>query len=217
MDQAADHQYERMHRRLARRALFVCGASLLVALVVFATATPRSATTYRGAMASTSTLAFAASDGCTRADLARPHRLDMPIPEAVAKTLLVRPAPDVEQLSPPQNDPQVSAAEAWSAALRDGFGDPSSSGSAQILLGQLYAATPAIVQPDHTSRPVYTHTLVWAVFSSHQPEPVARGSSPSVGGPPCYFESTMLYIDAATGHALVGEVFPPGAGSIASA
>lgn len=117
----------------------------------------------------------------------------MPIPEVVAANLVVHPDPDLERLSPPLSQPSVSAAKAWATAQRHGFGDPSSLGRSQILLGQLYASNPAEVR------------LVWAVYAAHQPEPG------SASGPPCMFESTMFYVDATTGQALVGEVFAPSA------
>lgn len=201
MDQVGDAQYERVHRRLALRAVAVTAACGLAALEALLHVPSGPASAYGGDLVPASTLPVTVADTCTRSDMAKPRVTDMPIPEAVASTLVVRPAPGLEQLSPPLSQPKVSAAAAWSSALRFGFGGTSPSGSAHIYLGELYEATPAVVWPDRTLHPLYDHTLVWAVLGVHQPEPAA--------GEGCMFESTMFYVDAATGRSLVGEVFPP--------
>ncbi|HET9077112.1 MAG TPA: hypothetical protein VFN68_09275 [Acidimicrobiales bacterium] len=201
-----DAQYERMHRRLARRA---AGLSLVCILVgvaaVFAVsggAGPAPGLVARLAVP----VPGSATDGCSAGDLAKPALISMPSPQVVTSPVTIRPAPDVERLSPPDTQPVVTARRAWSLMRTHKDLVPSSAGSTQVLLGDLYAATPAVVEPGRPARPVFTHTLVWAIYGRHQPEAPAAGTSDS---PPCYFESTVFYVDATTGRPLVAEVFPP--------
>ena len=203
-----DTLYETAHRRAARRALGLTVVSLAagVAAIFSVVSGPGGLPTEIIARPA-GPAPGPAVDGCTAADLAKPDLSTMPTPRVVTSPVTIRPGPDVEQLTPPDAAPAVSAARAWSVMQRERRATPTTAGSAQVLLGDLYAATPALVVPGRPAQPVYTHTLVWAIYGRHQPEPPSRRA-----GVPCYFESTVFYVDAITGRPLVAEVFPPAAG-----
>lgn len=200
-----DIQYEWMQRRAARRAAGLTVVCVVVGVVaIFAVAgrpgAPAREVIHRPPAPS------AGPDGCTATDLAKPALTAMPTPQVVTAPLTIRPAPDVERLSPPDSSPAVAATRAWGVMRGTRSVAPTTAGSAQVLLGDLYAATPAVESPGRPSRPVYTHTLVWAIYGHHQPEPPSSGAGADA---PCYFESTVFYVDAMTGRPLVAEVFPP--------
>ena len=170
---------------------------------------------------------------CTSADLNAPHVKAMPSPETVTQTMALQPAPNLQRLSPPDATPKITAAQAW--ATLTGLDRPTATGKVQLLLGVLYSQTPATIQnynwpptssnPDTNAQPTYTHTLVWALYSQHQP--VVGTGGGTLAGPPtgpghpstttattipvpaCFFESTVSYIDATTGKPLFSETFPP--------
>lgn len=155
----------------------------------------------------------------------------MPSPETITHTIVLQPAPDLQRLSPPDTTPNFTAAQAWATLTNNGLDKPAATGKVQLLLGDLYSQTPATIQnyswpptssnPDTNALPVYTHTLVWALYSQHQPvvgtgggtlagPPTEPGhSSTTAPQPACFFESTVSYIDATTGKALFSETFPP--------
>jgi hypothetical protein len=227
MEPMVDPSYDQMRRHLGRRAALVVGTALVItACVLFSMSSEvvsglggraRLAPLGLGLFGAPSSTVPTGGDtaACTAADLVKPRMTAMPAPEVVSAPLVVQPAPDLEQLSPPDSLPEVSASQAWSSVRRAGVVVPTTAGSAEVLLGDLYAATPAIIEPDNSAKPVYTHTLVWAIFGRHQPElssggpPLPRGSAATRMGPVCVFESTMFYVDALTGKSLVAEVFPP--------
>lgn len=204
-----DIQYELAHRRAARRAVGLTVVSVAVGVAAMFAVLAGAGPLEEEIIARPGGAApIPAAGGCTAADLAKPALTTMPSPQVVTSPLTIRPGPDVERLSPPDASPAVDAARAWSVMRRDRAAAPTTAGSTQVLLGDLYAATPALLEPGRPARPLYTHTLVWAIYGRHQPEP----PSTRIGGVPCYFESTVFYVDATTGRALVAEVFPPVAG-----
>ena len=204
-----DIPYERAHRRSARRAVGLTVVSVAVGVAaIFAVVGGTGPLEEEIITRPAGPGPGPAVGGCTAADLAKPALTTMPAPEVVASPMTIHPGPDVERLSPPDSTPAVGPARAWSVMRRDRRAEPTTAGSTQVLLGDLYAATPALVEPGRPARPVYTHTLVWAIYGRHQPEP----PSTRAGGVPCYFESTVFYVDAMTGRPLVAEVFPPDTG-----
>lgn len=172
---------------------------------------------------------------CTSADLNAAPVKAMPSPETVTHTMVLQPAPNLQRLSPPDATPKFTAAQAWATLTNNGLDRPTATGRVQLLLGDLYSQTPATIQnyswpptssnPDTNAQPVYTHTLVWALYSQHQAvvgtgggalagPPIRQGGSSTTTAtttprPACFFESTVSYIDAATGKALFSETFPP--------
>lgn len=172
---------------------------------------------------------------CTSADLNAAPLKTMPQPETVSRTMDIQPAPNLQRLSPPDATPKITAAQAWATLTNNGPVRPTAIGKVQLLLGDLYSQNPATIQnytwpptssnPDTNAQPIYTHTLVWAVYSQHQAvvgsgggslarPPAQQGGAPTTTAtttprPICSFESTASYIDATTGHALFSETFPP--------
>lgn len=172
---------------------------------------------------------------CTSADLNAAPVKTMPSPETVTQTMVIQPAPNLQRLSPPDATPNITSAQAWATLTNNGLDRPTATGKVQLLLGDLYSQTPATIQnytwpptssnPDTNARPIYTHTLVWALYSQHQAvvgtgggslagPPTRQGGEPTptattIPGPACFFESTVSYIDATTGKALFSETFPP--------
>ncbi len=202
-----DALYETAHRRAARRALGLTVISLAAGVAaIFSVVSGSGGLSTEIIAGPPGPAPGPAVEGCTAADLAKPALLTMPAPQVVTSPVTIRPGPDVERLTPPDAAPAVSASRAWSVMERERKATPTTAGFAQVLLGDLYAATPALVVPDRPARPVYTHTLVWAIYGRHQPEPPSSRSAA-----PCYFESTVFYVDAITGRPLVAEVFPPAA------
>jgi hypothetical protein len=206
-----DIDYESLRRRSRRLAAFYLAAGLVLGMVVLRVPHRPSALVARDAMVPATVIPATPIAGCTKADLTAPSRRTMPLPQVVVEPLIVHPAPDIQRLSPPDLLPRVSAAQAWSVMGRNGWPDPTTAGPAQVLLGDLYAATPATIWADQTSHPIYTHTLVWAIYAAHQPEPPTV--PPQAADPPCYFESTVFYVDAVTGRPLEAELFAPPASS----
>lgn len=202
-----DPQYERMHRRVARRAVGLSVISIAVGVAALMVTTGWSLPVDREVIHRQQAPGSSApADGCRTADLAKPAVTTMPAPVVVTAPVTIRPGPDLERLSPPDGSPAVAASRAWELLLRDRAVAPSTAGSTEVLLGDLYAATPAVLTPGRPARPVFDHTLVWAIYGRHQPE---RPSAGEAADAPCYFESTVFYVDARTGRALVAEVFPP--------
>ena len=131
----------------------------------------------------------------------------MPHPVVVTTPLVLVPAPNLERLSAPDSKTTITAAQAWAALTRSAFYADRGTGSVELLLGDLYAQTPARI----TSGPIYTHTLVWALYGQHEPifpicGPV-RPAGAAVTTPPCFFGSTVSYVDATTGQPLFTESF----------
>jgi hypothetical protein len=174
------------------------------------------------------TLKVPTGPACTDSDLQARQIKTMPTPAVVTRTLVLQPKPNLEQLSPPDTAAKITASQAWAAMISNGVELPVATGPVQILLGDLYSQTPATIQnytwpptsnnPDTNTQPIYTHTLVWAIYSQHQPEVTSGGPyiAPSPGmttttvpHPPCFFESAVTYIDATTGQGLSSENFPP--------
>lgn len=202
-----DVRYESLRRRSRRLAVFYLVAGLALGVLVWRIPHTSSASVARDAMVPATVIPTTPIVGCTRRDLSAPSMRTMPLPQIVAEPLVVHPGPDVQRLSPPNLLPRVSAAEAWSVMSRNGWPDPTTAGPVQVLLGDLYSATPATIWADQTAHPIYTHTLVWAIYAAHQPE---RPRDPaSAADPPCYFESTVFYVDAVSGRPLEAELFAP--------
>lgn len=210
----SDPQYERMHRRVARRAVGLSLVSIAAGVAALVVTTGWSVPVERQVISRPSLPGpVAGTDGCRATDLAKPALTTMPAPRVVTVPLTIRPAPDFERLSPPDGSPAVAASQAWSVMRRDRAVAPTTAGSAEVLLGDLSAATPAVVRPGRPARPMFAHRLVWAIYGHHQPE---RPSGGGAADAPCYFESTVFYVDAMTGRPLVAEVFPPAAGPTAA-
>lgn len=202
--------YQLLARRSRLTAVMVAAVSVVLAVAVLSWRGRPPASAARDAMAPAAAIPAGSVAGCTRSDLSAPQVRDMPLPEVVTATLVIHPDPDLERLSPPDSLPRISAAAAWTTMARHGWPVPTTAGSAQIILGELFATTPALVGPGNTALPIYSHTLVWAIYGVHQPE--ASASRSGAADPPCYFESTVFYVDAQSGRPLEGEVFtPPGA------
>lgn len=161
---------------------------------------------------------------CTRADLDAPAVKVMPTPEIVRSPL---PLDDGnETLSPTDTAPRLNAAQAWGVVVGSGFG-PRAGGTVRLLLADLSAKTPAEIQnfvwpptsdhPDTQSKPVYTHSLVWAVIATDQAEVGSGGPSVRASGsvstattvpkPLCLLETAVSYVDADTGALLFAENF----------
>jgi hypothetical protein len=205
MEYGWDGHYDRLRRRSSSMAACVALASLTVAVVVFAVL-PGSGHVAED-ITRISAIPAGPSGACTRADLDSPPITAMPIPEMVAAPVVVRPAPETEQLSPPSGTPRVSAGRAWSKMLSNGFARVTAAGSVRLVLADLYSADPVVAPPHGRPRPLFDHVLVWAIYGVHQPEVPAQ--PPGAGDPPCYFESTVFYVDATSGRSLAAEVFVP--------
>ena len=201
--------YDSLQHRTRRLAALCVVATLAVGVSTWRFPQRPSASVARDAMVPATVIPATPITGCTQGDLSAPSFRTMPLPEIVAEPLVVNPSPDMQRLSPPDVLPRVSAAEAWSVMGRKGWQTPSTAGPVQVLLGDLFSATPATISANQIARPIYTHTLVWAIYAAHQPElPADR---PGSSDPPCYFESTVFYVDADTGRPLEAELFaPPG-------
>ena len=206
---AGDAQYRRMQRHLSRRAIGVSLVSVAVVVTAVVSAPGRApGLRHPGWVPLPSPQAGDPVEVCTAADLAKPVLTVMPAPRAVGRALVIHPSPDLEQLSPPDSSPTVSAQQAWEVMRREAPVAPTTAGSTQVLLGDLYATTPAVRTAGRQARPVFSHRLVWAIYDSHQPARLeSRGAAASQAA--CYFESAVFYVDALTGRPLVAEVYPP--------
>lgn len=174
----------------------------------------------RAPMTTTKPTATANTSQCTPADLNAPPITKMPTPETVASPITFDQGN--ETLSPPDTQPKLTAAQAWAAVAGSGFG-PKKSGTAHLLLADLSAETPATIQnyawppgsdhPDTQATPLYAHTLVWAIVATDQAEVATGpavgplGTETTVQRPPCFLETAVSYVDAATGSLLVSENF----------
>jgi hypothetical protein len=169
------------------------------------------------------------ASGCTAADLDAPPMRTMPDPTIVGQSLVLQPRPDLQELSPPDSQASITAAQAWTTLMINGD-EPLATGAVQLLLGDLYAYTPASIQnyvwpptssnPDTDIKPDYTHTLVWALYSQDQPArpgggggggggpPLSGTTVATVGGPPCFFYTAISIVDATTGKLLFSEGLP---------
>jgi hypothetical protein len=131
----------------------------------------------------------------------------MPRPIVVTTTLVLVPGPNLERLSAPDSNAAITAAEAWAALTSHALYAYRGTGPLQLLLGDLYAQTPARIG----SGPIYTHTLVWALYGQHEPIfPIGgpiRPAGAAVTPPPCFFGTTVSYVDATTGQPLFTESF----------
>lgn len=177
--------------------------------------------------ATTTPLASSTTRTCTRADMDAPPLTVMPVPGTVTSPMTLDSGN--ETLTPPDSQPTISAAQAWSKVAGSGFG-PRQSGHAKILLADLSAKTPATIRnyswpptsdhPDTEATPIYTHTLVWVVLATDQPGvpsgggsvAVVPGSGPSststtIAEPLCFFKTAVTYVDADTGSLLSSETF----------
>lgn len=190
-----DAQYERMQRHLSRRALGVSLVSVAVGVTAVLSAPGRSGGLHPRALVPLPP--GQPAERCTAADLAKPTVTVMPTPRAVTSPVVIHPGPDLERLSPPDGNPAVAPSEAWAVMRRKAPLAPTTAGSTSVLLGDLYAASPAV-----------EHRLVWVIYDVHQPESLPS-SDPAAAPPACYFESAVFYVDAMTGQPLVAEVFPP--------
>lgn len=199
-----DAQYKRLQRHLSRRAVGVSLVSVVVGVIAVLSVPGRSGPLRQQVWVP---VAGPPAQPCTQADLSKPSVTVMPTPEEVTRPLVIHPGPDLEQLTPPDAVPAVAAAEAWAVMRSKTPVTPTTAGSIRVLLGDLYASTPAVERPGRQARPVFSHRLVWAIYDSHQPARMQGYDSSSVG-PPCYFESAVFYVDALTGRPLVAEVFP---------
>jgi hypothetical protein len=186
-------------------AVAVSVVSVVAAVAVLLSPGRQPASAARDAMVPASAVPFAPPGGCRLSDLSAPSVKDMPLPRVVAAPVVIHPDPDFERLAPPDALPRVSAARAWQEMWQQGWRQVTSAGSVEVLLGDLYATTPALIGPGATDQPIYSDRLVWAIYGAHQPELPAGAARQS--GPPCYFESTVFYVDALTGRPLEGEVF----------
>ena len=149
----------------------------------------------------------------------------MPNPSVVSRPFVLDVGSNLERLSPPTSPAKVAATSAWATMTNNGLDGPVTTGTTELLLGDLYAQTPAAIQnyvwpptsahPDTHSQAIYTDTLVWALYSQYQPvAPIGppRTSTASAGDtqvPDCQYESTVSYVDATTGNVLFSEEFPP--------
>ena len=189
-------------------AVAVTVLSVVAAVAVMLSPGRQPVSAARDAMVPASAVPSAPPGGCRLSDLSAPSLKDMPLPRVVSAPVVIHPDPDFEQLAPPDALPRISAARAWQEMWQQGWRQITSEGPVEVLLGDLYAATPALIGPGATDLPIYRDRLVWAIYGAHQPEPPARTASDS--GPPCYFESTVFYVDALSGRPLEGEVFAAG-------
>ena len=214
METVHDRHYDLLRRRSGSRAVAVMLASLAVGGSVFMAGFMAGpgflGLSSASGLAPVSVIAPSPPGGCTRGDLAKPALTSMPLPEVVAAPVTVHPAPELERLSPPAGAPRVSAGRAWEAMRDRGFTNLTADGPVHVVLGDLFSAGPLVAGPHRAPRPLFDHVLVWAVYGVHQPEVPAR--PPGAGDPPCYFESTVFYVDAVTGRSLAAEVFVPSDG-----
>ncbi len=202
-----DVQYERMRRHLSRRAVGVSLLSVAVGVGVLLSVPGLPGPLHQQVWVPMAGPAFETpAQSCTAADLAKPGLTVMPTPRQVTRPLTVHPGPDFEQLTPPDAAPVVAASQAWAVMRSRAIVAPTTAGSTQVLLGDLYASTPVVETPSRQALPVFSDRLVWAIYDSHQPARLA-GSAPGTASPACYFESAVFYVDALTGRPLVAEVF----------
>ena len=212
--------------RSSLQRLSVVGAVLLVLVAGCARSADRPASTAADATESHSQVGSSPSPAlaavCSASDLEGPKLTGTPAPTVITHTLTLLSGPNLEQLSPPGGRARVTAAEAWSVLTNGGLNRPAASGAVQLLLGDLYALTPARESQDGANaQPIYTHTLVWALYGQRQPVHPIGGPAPVPGGPapmpgtpaasrvepPCFFETVVSYLDATTDQLLFTEVF----------
>lgn len=171
--------------------------------------------------------ASATTRACTQADLEAPPMTVMPAVETLTSPMTLDSGN--ESLSPPDSQPKVKAAQAWSKVTASGFG-PRQSGKARLLLADLDAKTPATIQnyswpptsdhPDTQATPDYTQVLVWVVLSTDQADVGSGGGSAAAGSdsgpsststtvaePLCFLETAVTYVDADTGSLISSETF----------
>jgi hypothetical protein len=179
---------------------------------------------------------------CTKTDLSAPADTTMPQPTTLTAPLTIEPGIDLIQLSPPKVTPAVTAQQAWNKMEPPPNTLSVQNGPVQLILGYLYSATPAQIQnyvwpptasnPDTASKPIYTHTLVWALFAQHQAVSAGGGSGPRLGPGPvlpstantiptatspttvatpvCTFETIYSFVDATTGQLILDGDLTPG-------
>ena len=96
---------------------------------------------------------------CSPADLEGPKLATMPAPTIVTRSLTPISGPNLEELSPPDATTTVTADQAWSTLTNTGLNLPAATGTVQLLLGDLFAQTPAKTSPPRTELlPLYTST-----------------------------------------------------------